>query len=136
MEQQPPVNPVQAPQSPNTIPVPGQTAEQLPPAPEQVPAPQESLAPNQGVAAVVPPQQGAPTVPQVVPVVTQADDQADENPTDANDIDVIEKEWVDRAKAIVAKTKADPYEQEKQVSELQADYMKKRYGRDIGLVEK
>jgi hypothetical protein len=57
----------------------------------------------------------------------------DTNPLVASDEDVIEKEWVDKAKKIVAQTKADPYTQEKEVSKLQADYIKKRYGKEIKL---
>lgn len=56
---------------------------------------------------------------------------SDTNPVSASDEDVIEKEWVDKAKKIVAQTKDDPYAQEKEVSKLQADYLKKRYGREI-----
>jgi hypothetical protein len=56
---------------------------------------------------------------------------SDTNPISASDEDVIEKEWVEKAKKIVAQTKDDPYAQEKEVSKLQADYLKKRYGREI-----
>jgi len=55
------------------------------------------------------------------------------NPAVANDDDLIEKEWVDRAKRIVSETKNDPYQQEEAVSRLQIDYIKKRYGRDLGV---
>jgi hypothetical protein len=54
-------------------------------------------------------------------------------PLTASDEDLIEKEWVDKAKKIVAQTKDDPYAQEKEVSKLQADYLKKRYGKEIKL---
>lgn len=57
----------------------------------------------------------------------------DTNPQIAADDDVIEKEWVDKAKKIVADTKIDPYAQEREVSRLQADYIKKRYGKEIKL---
>jgi hypothetical protein len=55
------------------------------------------------------------------------------NPTVASDNDLIEKEWVDKAKKIVQQTRDNPYEQEKEVSKLQADYIKKRYGKDVKL---
>jgi hypothetical protein len=58
---------------------------------------------------------------------------ADDNPATAGDDDLIEKEWVDKAKQIISDTKDDPYAQEKAVSKLQADYLKKRYGRTVGL---
>ena len=54
------------------------------------------------------------------------------NPIAANDDDLIEKEWVDRAKKIIAATKDDPYKRELEITKLQADYLKKRYGRVLG----
>ena len=56
-------------------------------------------------------------------------------PLIADDVDVIEKEWVDKAKKIVSSTNEDPHNQEKQVSELQADYLMKRYNKKIKLAE-
>lgn len=53
-------------------------------------------------------------------------------PSVANDDDLIEKEWVDKAKKIIADTKDDPYRREQAVSRLQADYLAKRYGRQLG----
>jgi hypothetical protein len=53
-------------------------------------------------------------------------------PLTAGDDDLIEKEWVDRAKKIIDETKEDPYRREEAVNELQRDYQKKRYGRDLG----
>lgn len=53
-------------------------------------------------------------------------------PVVAGDDDLIEKEWVASAKKIIAETKDDPYKREQEVMRLQADYLKKRYGRDIG----
>jgi hypothetical protein len=52
-------------------------------------------------------------------------------PAEAEDSDLIEKEWVERAKQIVAHTRHDPHEQQKALSLMKADYMKKRYNRDI-----
>jgi hypothetical protein len=57
-------------------------------------------------------------------------------PTEAEDNDLIEKEWVERAKQIVAHTKHDPHEQQKALSLMKADYMKKRYDRDIKVSER
>lgn len=53
-------------------------------------------------------------------------------PVAAADEDLIEKEWVDRAKKIIMQTKDDPYRREQEVSKLQADYLRKRYGRELG----
>jgi Txe/YoeB family toxin of Txe-Axe toxin-antitoxin module len=57
----------------------------------------------------------------------------DDNPAVAADDDLIEKEWVDKAKKIVADTKSDPYKQEQEVSKLQADYLKKRWGKETNV---
>lgn len=57
------------------------------------------------------------------------------NPQIADDVDVIEKEWVDKAKSIVSSTKDSPHMQEKEVSKLQADYLMKRYGKQIKTVD-
>jgi hypothetical protein len=79
---------------------------------------------------------------QTVPVPTapstdggQATSVADDNPIAANDDDLIEKEWVDKAKKIILQTKDDPYRREQEVSKLQADYLRKRYGKELGVSE-
>ena len=63
---------------------------------------------------------------------TQQSSAIDDNPIVAGDVDLIEKEWVDRAKKIIDQTKSDPHQREQQVNKLQIDYVKKRYGKDIG----
>ena len=56
-----------------------------------------------------------------------------DTPMVAEDIDLIEKEWVKKAKDIVAMTLGDPYRQNQQISEMKVDYIKKRYNKDIKL---
>ncbi len=51
----------------------------------------------------------------------------------AADADVIEKEWVDKVKAIIKETSNDPYLKEQQVSRLQADYLERRFGVQVKL---
>ncbi len=53
----------------------------------------------------------------------------------ADDADLIEKAWVEKAKEIVNKTKHDPYLQNKEINKIKADYMKKRYNKDIKLAQ-
>lgn len=53
--------------------------------------------------------------------------------TASNDKDLIEKEWVNRAKAIVARTHSDPYKQSEELTLIKADYLKKRYNKVIKL---
>jgi hypothetical protein len=50
-----------------------------------------------------------------------------------NDSDLIEKEWVNKAKAIVEKTKDDPYKQSEELTVFKADYMKQHYNKSIKL---
>lgn len=66
----------------------------------------------------------APAQPQVV-----SDSAA---PLVAGDEDLIEKEWVDKAKKIIAETRDDPHRREAEVGKLQIEYVRKRYGRIIG----
>lgn len=79
-----------------------------------------------------------PSVP--IPVV-QNDDSDDtttlppvenDTPATANDSELIEREWVDKAKKVIAQTRDDPYRREQEVNKLQADYLYKRYGRKLG----
>lgn len=49
----------------------------------------------------------------------------------ANDNDLIEKEWVNKAKQIVERTRNDPYKQSEDLTLFKADYIKKRYGKTI-----
>mgnify|MGYP001156628493 CR=1 FL=1 len=57
---------------------------------------------------------------------------ANSNPLVASDDDLIEKEWVEKAKKIVSDTHDDPYAQDEAINKLQADYIDKRYGRKLG----
>ncbi len=82
---------------------------------------------------VAPPISVAPSVPAVPAADDATDDQAVVSlPTVANDDDLIEKEWVVKAKKVLAETKDDPYRREQEVGLLQADYLLKRYGRELG----
>jgi hypothetical protein len=47
----------------------------------------------------------------------------------AADEDLIEKEWIEKAKRVISETKHDPHAQEQAISRLQADYLQKRYGK-------
>ncbi len=45
--------------------------------------------------------------------------------------DALDEEWVNKAKAIVEKTKADPYVESKELSKAKADYLRIRYNKQI-----
>lgn len=69
---------------------------------------------------------GMPQVQGQAPVPVSA------TPLVAADEELIEKEWVDKAKEIIEQTSDDPYTRTEKVNELQRDYLKKRYNRVIG----
>lgn len=53
------------------------------------------------------------------------------NPVEAQDDDLIEKEWIHRVEHIVKTYKEDPFNQLKELNKLKADYIKKRYNKII-----
>ena len=60
---------------------------------------------------------------------------ADDSHVIAEDNDVIEKEWVDRAKKIISLTSNDPYVEAKEMNKLKATYMKKRFNKELPQVD-
>lgn len=67
--------------------------------------------------------------------VAKAIDESSTFPQIADDNDLIEKEWVQSAKKIVARTSNDPHLQNQVISRFKADYLKKRFNKDITLNE-
>ena len=100
-------------------------------APEQ---PREGLA---GPILSQPPQQQpiSSAASQVTALPDPQQSQMVPDPQIADDVDVIEKEWIDKAKKIVSTTKDNPHQQEKEVSKLQATYLMKRYNKQVKLSE-
>ena len=89
-----------------------------------------NMADAQMPATVLPtvPLPATPAVQAPVSTTTSTDD----TPLIASDDDLIEKEWVDKLKRIITLTKDDPYERARVIAQLQADYLKKRYNREMG----
>jgi hypothetical protein len=58
-----------------------------------------------------------------------------DSPVNADDGDLIEPEWVNKAKAIVERTKDNPYLQSQELNMFKADYINKRYRREIRINE-
>jgi nucleotide-binding universal stress UspA family protein len=73
--------------------------------------------------------------PAINPVTVAPTTQDDGTPLVAADEDVIEKEWVDKAKKIITETKDDPHQRTARVNDLQKDYLQKRYGKVLGASE-
>lgn len=91
----------------------------VPAQPTQPPAPVAPSAPPTAEPPVVAPQPAA--------------DPADDTPLIADDNDLIEKEWVEKAKELVEQTKNDPHKQNEEINKFKASYIKKRYNKDIKL---
>jgi hypothetical protein len=68
---------------------------------------------------------------QQIPVQMQSSDPQATSGLTAKDADLIEKEWIVRAKNIVAQTQDDPYKQKNEMSRIKADYIKKRFNKTI-----
>lgn len=106
----------------------------MPPPPGTVPSSGQDAAAN----AVPPLTMPLPPDPGRNPAVpaSQIDVQAttrSATPTVVDDGDLIEKEWVSKAKQIVEKNRNDPYKQSEELTAFRADYMKKRYNKNIKL---
>jgi hypothetical protein len=84
------------------------------------------------------PATGGATAPQPVndapPQATPPSDPG-ATPAAAADNDRIEQEWVVKTKQILLATHSDPFEQARQLAALKADYMMKRYHKEIKLGE-
>lgn len=105
------------------LPVRGETMESQP----QATTPAEPV--------IIPALPAQPILPKPAQTPAPTIDPTAGNPAMASDDDLIEKVWVDKAKKIIQDTKGDPYAQEREVSKLQADYIKKRYGKDIKIAD-
>ncbi|MFI5240667.1 MAG: hypothetical protein ACHQUB_03085 [Candidatus Saccharimonadia bacterium] len=108
-------------------------SEQGAPQLEAMPLPGEvagSVASQPGAGAPV---VSLPTLPVVSPKADNSVDQTPHvtGPSIADDVDVIEKEWVDQAKQIITATSQDPYVEEEAIEDLQVDYLNKRYGKKV-----
>jgi hypothetical protein len=99
----------------------------------QLPAP---LNPNQPLPAINQP--GTVPLPQIPATNSQAPAQTAVPsttsivvPAVAEDQDLIEKDWVAKAKHIVEKTRDNPYQQSQELTVFKSDYMQKRYNKTI-----
>jgi hypothetical protein len=81
--------------------------------------------PTAAVAVTAQPQT-APSVPTTTatPVLT--------TPSTAANSSLIEKEWLEKVKQVISHTADDPHAQQKEISQVMADYVLKRTGRRIG----
>lgn len=99
----------------------------------ELPQTSPSLPPPIAQQAALPAQQHAagPITASDPVAALQADDAA----LKADDSDLIEKEWVERAKVIIEKTKDNPHQQNAAISRVKAEYVKKRYNKELKVSE-
>lgn len=94
--------------------------------------------PTQNMSSpALPPTLTLPAVPRQQPVINNVvkSTTLPVVPMTADDGDLIEKEWVDKAKKIVESFREDPHRQSKELTLFKADYMQKRYNKTIKLGE-
>lgn len=109
-----------------------------PAAPEMAPIGAEMQPSGATVPAAMPttiPLPTPPTLPQTVQPTVASTTTISSTPATADDGDLIEKEWVDKAKKIVEATRDDPHLQSQQLTEVKVDYLQKRYNKSIKLSE-
>src|SRR5688572_5767855 len=102
------------------------TFETAPARPEQASLPPATVPAPSMSATQQPIQQATPIQLPQTPVSSISS----VGPAVADDHDLIEKEWVVKAKQIVASTREDPHAQSRELSRFKADYLKKRYNKD------
>jgi len=82
--------------------------------------------------------------PQPMPVGPSASGQQSMPPTPApsaatvpsgDDDAVVDEEWVNKAREVVARYRSDPFAQSRELSRVKAQYLKARYNKDIKVSE-
>lgn len=102
----------------------GEQLNQAPLQAEQLAIAEQLAQPSQVMPAATP--NPTPVQPQsTTPVATPS--------VDADDI---ERAWVAKAQAVIAKDKDDPYELAHQIAMIMRDYLKTRYGKIVGKKDK
>jgi hypothetical protein len=128
MQLPPPMEQAPTPDLPNETEQP--VVEQAAPA-----APEKAVKTGQSAPAGSLPPINLPQSPPDVPVVQNSAVSATTTPalSASDDADLIEKEWVNKAKQIVEQTRDDPYKQSEELTVVKSDYMKKRYNKTLKL---
>lgn len=80
---------------------------------------------------------GPPPVPALDPaaIASAGAQQAASSPGDSSNTDELDRQWIQKAKMIVAQTKANPYIESHELGRVKADYMKIRYNKEIKIPE-
>lgn len=120
------------------VPIPEQSSAPVGPSPENLAGKSEQMSATPEAAGSVPaPPPVIPAIPLPAPPTSPQSDVVVTTPTTssavADDGDLIEKEWVDKAKRIVEANRNNPYNQSEELTVVKADYMQKRYNKTIKL---
>ncbi|HSW65882.1 MAG TPA: hypothetical protein VLI54_01950 [Bacillota bacterium] len=99
-------------------------------APEMAPVPAASVVAT-GMSSGAP--QAVPQIP-LQPAALQPAASASSATAD-DDSDDLDEEWVKKAKAIVERTKEDPFTESKELSKAKADYLRIRYNKQLKVAE-
>lgn len=83
----------------------------------------------QSIAAAEP----AGGVAGLIPGLAPAQAPPADDPLVAEEGDLIEKAWVQKAKAIVEHTRSDPHRQTTEINKVKKEYIQKRYHKDVKL---
>ena len=70
--------------------------------------------------------------------IPAADDNAStqsDHRSQSDDSDRIDPVWINKTKAVISQTRNDPYEQKVQMSKVKAEYIKKRFNKQVKLDE-
>jgi hypothetical protein len=129
---------------------------ELPPVMEQKPvpntpvestpnaSPEQQTQPSEKAPKATAPSTGMPpsilNLPHAQPATDSATNDSSTTPSSsssspqfAQDKDLIDKEWVNKAKSIVERNKDDPFKQSEELTLLKADYMQKRFNKTLKL---
>lgn len=100
---------------------------------ERAPARPEKSAQQlkQPALPVVPDDIPAADTPTIAAPPDDASQSIQAHQTAIKDSDHIESEWVDKAKSIISQTQNDPYQQKYDMSKVKAEYIRKRFGKEI-----
>jgi hypothetical protein len=88
-----------------------------------------SSTPNQQLIPLL--QTSTATTSTTTVSTTQVDVPLNESDIKAEDVDIIEKEWVNKAKNTVNSTRNDPRRQNKEIAKLKKIYLKKRFNKTL-----
>ncbi len=106
--------------------------------PEAAPAgPEAAVLKAQPTAALPAPMPTLQQQLQPAPLAAPSDPQAGSVATASDDtsITALDEEWINKAKAIVERTKTDPYIESKELGKAKADYLRVRYNKQVKVVE-